>query len=138
MKIAGNFTQAMDFVKPGIYRGAIVAMDSHISKQNTQCVRVKTKIVEGEFKGRFVSTILPIEGKAAGFWRKFLQVFKPDYFDGPVDTEELIDKPVIVEILESKSTDGLRSYSKNFFRVADEETILAVNRFLDEARGGAA
>lgn len=119
MKLTANFNEALDQVKAGSYPAAVLRIEDHVSKKGTRCVKVLFKIKGGDFDGRGLSCIFPLEGKAAGFFRKFVQAVKPDYAEGDIESEELIGKDVRLLVSEGRKIEGERSYSKILVYAAD-------------------
>ena len=112
MKLSANFNEALDQVRAGSYPATVLRLEAYPSKKGTRCVKVSFKIKGGDFDRRTLSCIFPLEGKAAGFFRKFVQAIKPDYAEGDLDSEELIGKDVRLEVSEGRKIEGERSYSK--------------------------
>lgn len=121
MKLTANFNEALDQVKAGAYPASVLRIEDHVSKKGTRCVKVLFKIKGGDFDGRGLSCIFPLEGKAAGFFRKFVQAVKPDYAEGDIDSEELIGKDVRLLVSEGRKIEGERSYSKIFVYPSQSE-----------------
>lgn len=112
VKLSANFNEALDQVKAGTYPASVLRIEDHVSKKGTRCVKVLFRIKGGDFDGRGLSCIFPLEGKAAGFFRKFVQAVKSDYAEGDIDSEELIGKDVRLLVSEGRKIEGERSYSK--------------------------
>lgn len=127
MKVDPNFSSALDQVRPGCYDARVEDIEEHQSKKGTRCARVGFKIVGGDFNNRWVPCILPLEGKAAGFFRKFVQAIKPDYIEGELDTTELLGKAVKLLVARSSRVEGAaHSYLKISIFPADYDLTSAV------------
>ena len=107
-----NFSQALDQVPPGFYSTIIDKIDPYTSKANTPCVRVTNKITEGPYVDRTIPIILPLEGKAAGFFRQFIKAIIPEYNEGPVDPKQIVGKLLRLKVAHSTYPNGARSYLK--------------------------
>lgn len=108
--IKSNYSQALDQVRPGLYDACVEHIDEHTSKKGTLCAKVAFRIIGSDFNNRRLPCILPLEGKAAGFFRKFVQAIKADYIDGEIDAAELIGKSVRIKVGQSKTVEGEHSY----------------------------
>jgi len=107
-----NYGDAMDHVPPGWYPVIATDVTSYTSKANTPCIKIINQVTDGEYEGRRLTLIFPLSGKATGFLRQFIRIFKPDYYDGAICPDDFLNKPFKVKVAKSTYSGGVRSYLK--------------------------
>jgi len=107
-----NYNEAMDQLPQGWYRTIAIAAVDHLSKSNTNCIKVTLKVMDGTYQDRTVPLIFPLSGKATGFLRQFIRIFKPEYYDGTICPDDFLNKPFKVKVAKSTYSGGVRSYLK--------------------------
>ncbi|MGE9746229.1 DUF669 domain-containing protein [Bdellovibrio bacteriovorus] len=107
-----NYNNSIEQVPAGIYTAAIVSATPITTKSGTTAVKVESKITEGPYKDKVIPVTLPLEGKAAGFFKNFVLAVKPDYQGREIATEDLIGRPLKIKVMTSTYPNGARSYLK--------------------------
>lgn len=105
--IQPDFSQEVVPPKPGIYRAKVVAVEP---KSGPNSDYLNWKLIIDSPGGQFtVFHSTPINGKGAGFLRKFVMAFDPNYNGGSFDPYTFIGKTLQVALKEQVNRDGAKT-----------------------------
>lgn len=112
MKFVPDYSNIVQEIQPGLYRGALLSAEAYEAKKGTSCVKTTFQIADGAYKGRVLPLFTPINGKGADFFRRLVRCFDPSYVEGGFDFDNYINTVITLEVVDSKGLNGERNYLK--------------------------
>lgn len=105
--IQPDFSQEVIPPKPGVYRAKVVSFQQ---KQSEYSDYLNWKLLVDTPHGQFnLFHTTPLNGKGAGFLRRFIEAFNPNYNGGAFDPDSLIGRTVRVALKDEVGRDGQKT-----------------------------